>query len=203
MALRLLLRHPPHPKRERDFAVAMIVRSTVKVIPSCICPVAFNIHSLDRSNRASQYCVWPLMIAGLLLASLATAQDRPADDTKTWRGTWIATAGQSRTFRGRWRASVTGNTHNAANGSWTLLSDSNQIVLEGTWSARKSAQDWQGTWSARVGRGAPFSGTWASKTPDITAKTFEDLLQSTIDKQVAGSWKSGRMQGNWWLQGPY
>jgi hypothetical protein len=44
---------------------------------------------------------------------------------------------------------------------------------------------------------------WTSNTPDITAKTFEDLLHMAIDKQVAGSWKSGRMQGNWWLQGPY
>lgn len=142
-----------------------------------------------------------LMIAGLLLASLAKAQDRPADSTKTSRGTWIATAGQSRTFRGRWWARVASATRNAASGSWTLLSDSNQIILEGTWSARKSAQGWQGTWSARVTRGAPFNGTWTSNTPDITAKTFEDLLQVTIAKQVAGSWKSGRMQGNWWLQG--
>lgn len=146
---------------------------------------------------------WPFMIAGLLLAALATAQTRPPDATKTWRGTWIATAGQSRTFRGRWWASAIGKIHNAASGSWTLLSESNQIILEGTWSARKAEQSWRGTWSARVGRGAPLSGTWTSNTPDITAKTFEDLLQVTIDKQVAGSWNSGRMQGNWSLQGPY
>jgi len=47
-----------------------------------------------------------------------------------------------------------------------------------------------------------LSGTWSSNVPDITAKTFEDLLKATIDKQVAGFWQTGRMQGNWWLQGP-
>jgi hypothetical protein len=157
--------------------------------------------SADR--RPSQRCSRPLMIAGLLLACLATAQNRPPDARKTCRGTWIATVAQSRTFRGRWWASLVGDIHNAASGSWTLLGDSNQIVLEGTWSARKSAQGWQGSWSAKVGRGAPVSGTWTSNTPDLTAKTLEDLLQSTIERQVAGSWKSGRVQGNWWLQGPY
>jgi len=139
----------------------------------------------------------------LVVALFARSQDtRPDNGAKTWRGTWIATAGQ-RTFRGRWWASTEAGSHNAASGSWTLLSDSNQIVLEGTWSARKSPKGWQGTWTARTDRGSPFSGTWTSNLPDISAKTFEDLLTATANKQVAGSWRKGGMQGDWWLQGPY
>jgi hypothetical protein len=158
-------------------------------------------HMRNADSGHGQRSSRQLIITGLLLASLATAQNRPRDTTKTWRGTWIATF-TSRTFRGRWWASLVGDIHNAASGSWTLLSDSNQIMLEGTWSAKKSAQGWQGNWSATVGRGAPFRGTWTSNAPDLTAKTLEDLLQSTINRQVSGAWRSGRMQGNWWLQGP-
>jgi hypothetical protein len=143
-----------------------------------------------------------ILALALLLASLASAQQRSPDhETTTWDGMWIATAGPSRMFRGRWWASLTPGTHNAAGGSWTLLSESNQIILEGTWSARKAASGWQGTWSAKTG-GASFSGTWTSNVPEINAKTFEDLLTATIHKQVAGSWQMGRLQGDWWLQGP-
>ena len=140
----------------------------------------------------------------LVLATglFAMPQDRVDDHAKTWRGMWIATAGQ-RTFRGRWWATKDATSPNAANGSWTLLSDSNQIVLEGTWSAKKSARGWQGTWTARTGGGSPFSGSWISDVPEINAKTFADLLSATASKQVAGSWRKGRLQGGWWLQGGY
>jgi hypothetical protein len=138
----------------------------------------------------------------VVLTLFARSQDtKPAHEAKTWRGMWIATAGQL-TFRGRWWASMNSGSHNMASGSWTLLSDSNQIVLEGTWSTRKSQQAWQGTWSARTDRGAPFSGTWTSNVPEPSAKTFEDLLTATGNKQVAGSWQKGRLQGDWWLQAP-
>jgi len=140
---------------------------------------------------------------GLVLSLFASSQDTKPDlQAKTWRGMWIATAGQ-RTFRGRWWATGEAGSHNAASGAWTLLSDSNQILLEGTWSARKSPQGWQGTWSARTSRGSSFSGTWTSNAPEINAKTFEDLLTATANKQVGGSWQKGRMQGDWWLQAAY
>ena len=138
----------------------------------------------------------------LVVALFSRSQSSsPEHDAKSWRGVWIVTAGQ-RTLRGRWWATGNPGSHNAGSGSWTLLSDSNQIVLEGTWSARKSQKGWQGTWTARANRGSPFSGTWTSNVPDINAKTFEDLLAATVQQQVAGSWQKGRMQGNWWLQGP-
>ena len=143
-----------------------------------------------------------VLALGLVFPLLTSAQDTKPDQAKTWRGIWIATAGQ-RTLRGRWWASGNAGSPNAASGSWTLLSDSNQILLEGTWSARKSPQGWQGSWSARTDRGSPFSGTWSSNAPEINAKTFENLLAATANKQVSGTWQKGRMQGGWWLQAPY
>jgi hypothetical protein len=134
-----------------------------------------------------------------LLAAFAPARETSTNKDQGWRGSWVATAGP-RTFHGRWSAQLSAKTQDAVTGSWTLLSDSNQILLEGTWSARKSATGWQGTWSARVNSGRPFSGSWSSDL--MEGKTFEDLLKQTIDKQVTGSWRSGRMLGNWWLMGP-
>jgi len=88
---------------------------------------------------------------------------------------------------------------NSAKGSWTLFNESNQIVLQGTWSARKSASDWQGAWSARI-QGRSFSGTWKAEMPDFHGETLEDMLKRTAEMQIGGLWRSGRAQGNWWLQ---
>ena len=144
-----------------------------------------------------------LRVVTVLICTCVAAQERSANSNEhSWRGTWMATAGPAHSFRGRWWASLLPTTPNAASGSWTLLSDTNQILLEGTWSARKSPRGWQGTWSARVGRGQTFSGTWMSDVTDLNDKTFEDMLTRAIEKQVSGSWQSGRMQGGWWLQGP-
>jgi len=115
-------------------------------------------------------------------------------------GSWIATAGQKRFLRGRWSAQVLPAARNAASGSWALFSESNQVVLEGTWSARKSASGWQGTWSARIQKGRTVSGTWNAAMADFNGKTLEDMLKRTAEKQIGGSWQSGRAQGNWWLQ---
>jgi len=143
-------------------------------------------------------CPW-LLIA--LLATSALSQDRTHQpELPAWRGTWAATAAPTHSFRGHWSAQLLPGTHNAAQGSWTLLSDANQIVREGTWSAQKSPRGWRGTWSARAA-GQRFSGTWTSNLPDSADKSFEVIFQSTIEKQVSGSWRTGRMQGGWWLHG--
>jgi hypothetical protein len=34
-----------------------------------------------------------------------------------------------------------------------------------------------------------------------TAESLADVLKSTASKEVTGSWRSGRHQGNWWLKG--
>jgi len=73
-------------------------------------------------------------------------------------------------------------------------------VLQGTWSAQKSAAGWQGTWSARTLQGQSVAGTWTANLADFKGKTFEDMLQRAAEKQIAGFWRSARMQGYWWLQ---
>ena len=52
-----------------------------------------------------------------------------------------------------------------------------------------------------AGAGRTFSGTWQADLAGFTGKTFEDMLKRTVEQQVSGSWRSGRAQGNWWLQG--
>ena len=134
-------------------------------------------------------------LAVLVLVSYAVAQQPPA----VLQGSWIATTGPTQYLRGRWFAKVLPATKNAAIGSWTLFNERNQTVLEGTWSARKTAGGWQGTWSARI-KGRRVSGTWNLAMADFNGKTFEDMLKRTAEKQIGGSWQSGRAQGNWWLQ---
>jgi hypothetical protein len=137
---------------------------------------------------------WGLAVA-LLLASCAVAQQTRS----TLQGSWIATAGPSRFLRGHWVARVPDD-KNAATGSWTLVNERNQVVLEGTWSARKSTSGWRGTWSARIHKNRTVSGTWDSAIADFNGKTFEDMLKRAAERQIGGSWQSGRAQGNWWIQ---
>jgi hypothetical protein len=151
-------------------------------------------------ERASLLNQWP-WVPALTLASCAPAQAPANDRQAIWRGAWVATAGPTGSFRGRWSGQLLPNTVNAAQGSWTLLNDSNQSLLEGTWSAQKTLRTWRGSWTARLATGQSFRGTWMSDMTDVDGKSFEDMLKATIEKQVSGSWRSGRMQGNWWLQG--
>jgi hypothetical protein len=86
----------------------------------------------------------------------------------------------------------------------------NQIVLEGTWSASKSAASRHvpgplefSRVRPSAGRSSfanPFSGTWQAEN-DSTVKTFADRLQRTLEKRMADSWRSGGLAGNWWLKG--
>jgi hypothetical protein len=139
-----------------------------------------------------------LVLLALRVQSVS-AQQPSLKQEQGYRGRWAASAGP-RTFHGRWWAEPLANSKNAASGSWALLSDSNQVLLEGTWSARKLQSRWEGTWTARVRSGRPFSGTWSAELTE--ENTFEDLLKRAIEKQVTGFWASGRMRGTWWLMGP-
>jgi hypothetical protein len=104
-------------------------------------------------------------------------------------------------FRGAWSAQTSPKSPNAVRGSWTLFNEANEIVLQGTWSAQKTSRGWQGTWTARASNGVSFSGSWDADLPDFHGKTMEEMLKRATEKQVAGSWQSGRYQGNWWLDG--
>ena len=116
-------------------------------------------------------------------------------------GNLTASVGPSQIFRGTWSAEISQHTPNEAKGSWTLVTDSGDVMLEGTWSARKTGAHWQGTWRARTSHGQFFSGTWSAQLPETGDQTFATLLQQTIEKEVNGSWQSGRYQGSWALTG--
>ncbi|HLW78307.1 MAG TPA: hypothetical protein VKU44_01805 [Terriglobia bacterium] len=137
------------------------------------------------------------LIAGLLLASSALAQDA----APVLRGRWTATIGPAQVLRGTWSAQASPDNPNSAQGSWTLTGDSGQIIGDGTWSAQKTRQGWQGTWTARAARGRALAGTWKADLPSVSPKNLLGMLQMTQDHQVGGTWRSGGYTGNWWLKG--
>jgi hypothetical protein len=132
---------------------------------------------------------------------VTTPPPRPQATGGVLYGNWTASAGPSQIFRGTWSAEISQHIPNEANGSWTLVTDSGDVMLEGTWSARKTGAHWQGTWKARTFHGQFFSGTWSAQLPETGNQTFAALLKQTIDKEVNGSWQSGRYQGSWSLTG--
>jgi hypothetical protein len=148
----------------------------------------------------------------LLLTSsvLAARHALLAQSAPALQGSWTASAGPNQQFRGTWSALVLPGTGNRARGSWILVNATNQVVLQGVWSAEKSARGWQGTWSARIstGRspsarsssGPSFSGTWQAETMDAGDKTLAEALQRAAAKQIAGSWRSGPRSGSWSLK---
>ncbi|HEY8714655.1 MAG TPA: hypothetical protein VIM00_04700 [Candidatus Acidoferrum sp.] len=131
----------------------------------------------------------------LLLASASLAQQ-----PNPLQGSWTASVGPTEIFRGMWAAETSPQNRNAARGSWTLLNDAGEVVLQGTFSAKKIGTAWTGTWTARAAKGTPLSGTWSADLPAFTGKTIQDMLQQATAKEAAGSWQTGRRQGHWWLK---
>lgn len=103
-------------------------------------------------------------------------------------------------YRGKWSARVPSATPNAAGGSWILMNEHGDVVLQGTWSARKSAAGWQGTWRAQVLRGRAYAGSWTASDPGPNSRSFGDMLQAATKGAVAGAWQSGGFGGGWRLQ---
>jgi len=141
------------------------------------------------------WCAW--LVAGLIPASRFRAQQ----SSTVLQGTWTARAGPTQVFRGAWSAEILPGSPNTARGSWTLWNDRNEMVLEGTWSASKTGRDWQGSWTARAATGQSFTGGWNADLSGSALKTIQDMFERTAQKEVAGSWRSGRYQGNWWCKG--
>ncbi len=140
---------------------------------------------------------WVLFAALFLCSSGLPAQQAPF----AFHGRWTATAGPSQAFRGTWTAQVLPDSPNVAEGSWTLLSETGEVRLQGTWSAEKVRSRWHGTWTARTSLGQSLSGTWNADVAEPGGKTLQQMLQRTAEKEIAGSWRSGRYQGYWWLEG--
>jgi hypothetical protein len=152
-------------------------------------------------NKPARFVRWVLFLTLSLplfpRPEAAAGQGASQDLT----GSWMASTGEERYFRGTWSAEISAQNRNAARGSWTLLGDGGDVVMEGTWSARKAEQGWQGSWTARISKGGSLSGSWSADLAAVAGKTMEEMLNRTNQKQVAGSWQSGRYQGYWWLDG--
>jgi hypothetical protein len=137
-------------------------------------------------------------VFGLILCSCALAQQA----SPVLLGSWTATAGPNQIFRGTWSAQTSLHNANRALGSWTLLNEAGDVLLEGTWSAQKTGKGWQGTWTAHPMKGQLLSGTWTADAASLNAESLAEMLKSTAMKEVTGSWRNGRYQGNWSLTGP-
>jgi hypothetical protein len=141
--------------------------------------------------------VWTL-ISGLILCFCTLVQE----DSSVLLGSWMATTVPNQIFGGTWSAEASLHNPNRALGSWTLINNAGDVILEGTWSAQKSGLRLQGTWTARPMKGRSLSGTWTADATNPTAESLAEMLKSTATKEVTGSWQSGRHQGNWSLKGP-
>jgi hypothetical protein len=138
-----------------------------------------------------------LSLVLILLTSCALAQE----PLPVLTGSWTASLASGQVYRGAWSAQTSRQNLNEARGSWTLLNEASEIILEGTWSARKMRQGWQGTWTAQAHRGAPLSGTWNADLASFSGKTIQAMLERTAEREVAGWWRTRGYQGNWWLKG--
>ena len=135
-----------------------------------------------------------MVVLLLALCLPAWGQQAPA----TLQGGLNASAGPV-VSRGKWSAAFSPGTPNTVAGAWILLNDSNDIVLQGTWSAQKVSSGWKGTWRARVERGRAYAGTWTASEPGPGSKTFADMLQAAVKGAAAGTWATGGYGGNWRL----
>ncbi len=143
------------------------------------------------------FCGLALAACGISSFGAGAQQQSPV-----FQGSWTASVGSGgHVFRGTWSAQAAPQTPDSLQGSWTLLNDSGEVALQGTWSARKSPRAWHGTWSALAAGGGSYSGTWDANLDGSAGETLQEMLKRTLEKPVAGSWRSGRYQGFWWLNG--
>jgi hypothetical protein len=50
-------------------------------------------------------------------------------------------------------------------------------------------------------KGQLLSGTWTADAASLNVESLAEMPKSTATKEVTGSWRSGRYQGNWSLKG--
>jgi len=155
-------------------------------------------------RRSMRIAIWSFLFFVFCCAVVSLtigATVRGQSSTNELTGMWTASVGNGPLMRGTWLAQVSKGTPNAASGSWSLLNDASEIVLTGTWSARKTTKSWEGSWTARARHGRSLSGTWSAALGDFKGQTMQEMLALTMQKQIGGAWQSGLYQGNWWLEG--
>ncbi len=136
----------------------------------------------------------------LILALVMCAATLGAQPVPLFHGTWTATLGPKQVLHGTWRGRALPGRPNVGEGTWMLIRAGN-VVMGGTWRAEKAPRRWQGTWSGRTMDGRRLRGTWGAYLQEWSGKTFQEMLERTMQHEVAGWWESGRAQGHWWLRG--
>jgi hypothetical protein len=127
---------------------------------------------------------------GLCLLSQALA-----GQSRELGGRWAATDGK-RTYGGTWRAFPQPEP-GTCGGDWVLKDDSGNVVATGTWSVRKSPQEWQGAWLAQLPDGRTLSGSWTAQTKLPPSSEFLTLLESAMSERLTGTWNYGGTDGSW------
>jgi len=118
--------------------------------------------------------------------------------SKTWHGTWSATVGNSgRVLSGTWDASLAKDQDSVV-GNWAITDPNGATLGVGTWSARKEAKTWRGSWQARTASNQTYSGTWSALT-DLPATThISGLFDSAATQPVSGTWRMGSEYAGAW-----
>jgi hypothetical protein len=110
-------------------------------------------------------------------------------------GTWSAST-NSRYLAGRWTAET--HEDGSATGTWMLQDATGKILMQGGWSASKSAQSWNGAWRAAVsGNAGEYSGTWTGALSLPPEARIDAMFESALRAAVNGMWKAGTYSGSW------
>jgi hypothetical protein len=111
------------------------------------------------------------------------------------QGTWSATSPRG-TLAGTWTAEDQQSA--GVTGTWTLQDASGKILLQGGWSASKSAQSWNGAWRSAVsGSAGEYSGTWTGSVATSAQANLIQMFESALRTVVSGTWKAGSSSGAW------
>lgn len=110
-------------------------------------------------------------------------------------GTWSAST-KGRYMAGRWTAAT--HEDGSATGTWMLQDATGKILMQGGWSASKSAQSWNGAWRAIAsGNAGEYSGTWTGAVSLPPESRLAAMLESALRAAVNGTWKAGTSSGSW------
>lgn len=111
------------------------------------------------------------------------------------RGTWSATTPRGN-LAGTWTAEDRQN--GGVTGTWTLQEATGKILMQGGWSASKSAQSWNGAWRSTIsGSAGEYSGTWTSTVSTSPQALLVEMFESALHAVVTGTWKGGSSSGSW------
>jgi hypothetical protein len=115
------------------------------------------------------------------------------------QGTWSATTPRGY-LAGTWTAED--QQSGGVTGRWTLQEATGKILMQGGWSASKSAQSWNGAWRSTIsGSAGEYSGTWTSAVSTSPEAPLVEMFQSALRAVVTGKWKAGPYAGSWSIRG--